>query len=62
MKALKGGRHRRPGVKFTKILRMQILKAQKSNNGLTVFFTLLEFAFIKAVHKVLVKSNPVRNG
>jgi len=61
MKALKGGRHRRPGVKFTKILRMQIPKAQKSN-GLTVFFTLLEFAFIKTVHKVLVKSNPVRNG
>jgi len=41
-------------------LRVQISKAQKKTDSLTVFFALLESARVKASPKMLVKLTPAR--
>ena len=37
---------------------MQIPKAKKKTDDLTIFFALLGFACVKAAHKMVVKSTP----
>jgi len=52
----------RRGVNFTNILRTSFthtdLKSTKNTVRPSVFFVLLGFAFVKAAHKMLVKSTP----
>ncbi len=47
---------------YEQLLREKIPKEQKKTVSLTVFFTLLESAPVKAVLKMLMKSTPDRRG